>query len=321
MCTDKNMPPTHDTAPMDHGFYKGKHVRTSKRPNDMCVCVSKVGSLGDRKNKTNKKIGPATLLTKALAEPRSHNRRSFWVEFAHFVAAVVVFGVAQIGVASLRLAPWSSSSAQRVPHSQQLAGSRPPVQPAHEIVVSGREVSASSQVQAYPVWRAEIERPRDVHLRLGYEEVVRRSGSCWSTLVEREQGWSRRVSMVDGIGWAGGVRIRVVEGVMKLVCWDIMSGLMTIYDGQMLLVRKQRWRKVVVRGLMMIGLGRVENGQGSGCVKVLVMVSFFSGSHYGGGVVPFVVQHFLEEIPRKMFFSFFFVILLKNKVKERRMRG
>lgn len=107
---------------------------------------------------------------------------------------------------------------------------------------------------------------------------------------------------------------------MKLVCWDIMSGLMTIYDGQMLLVRKQRWRKVVVRGLM-IGLGRVENGQGSGCVKVLVMVSFFSGSHYGGGVVPFVVQHFLEEIPRKMFFSFFFVILLKNKVKERRMRG
>ena len=90
---------------------------------------------------------------------------------------------------------------------------------------------------------------------------------------------------------------------MKLVCWDIMSGLMmTIYDGQMLLGRKQRWRIVVVRGLVMIGLGRVENGQGSGCVKVLVMVSFFSGSHYGGGVVPFVVQHFLEEIPRKMFF-------------------
>lgn len=127
------------------------------------MCVSKVGSLGDK---------PAALLAKALAHPGGNDRRCFRVEFAHFVAAVIVFSVAQIRVASLRLATWS---AQRVSNSR-LARSRPSVQAANEIVVSGGEVSAASQIKPDSVGR-EIEGSRDVDFGLGNEEVVRRPGS------------------------------------------------------------------------------------------------------------------------------------------------
>lgn len=99
------------------------------------------------------------------------------------------------------------------------------------------------------------------------------------------------VGMVDGIGVRRSGGAWVVEGVMKLVSGD-MSGL-TI-DGQMLVRegRKEWWRNhvtvVAVRLMMMVG--RVENGQGSGRVRLL-MVAFFSGQHNRGRIVPFVVQH------------------------------
>lgn len=173
------------------------------------------------------------------------------MEFTHFVAAVIVFGVAQIGVASLSLAAWR---AKRV----GLTRSRPPVKPAHKVVVGGGEVSTASEIQADPVGG-------EIDFGLGDEEVVGiRSGTrARSGVVVREQGWRGRVGMVDGIRGvrSGGGGAWVVEGVvMKVVVVVVVDGgkMMMIREG-----REERRRNGDVTVVMsVIRDGVVENGEG-----------------------------------------------------------
>lgn len=83
---------------------------------------------------------PATLLTEPLSQTSGDHGGGLGVELADLVASVVVLCVREIGTAALSLTPWRVGRAR-------LHGSRPPVEPVHEVVFR-REVGPATQIQS-----------------------------------------------------------------------------------------------------------------------------------------------------------------------------
>jgi hypothetical protein len=72
---------------------------------------------------------PAALLAASLSQPGGDDSGGLGVKLADFVAAVVVLGVGEVGIAPLGLAP----GPVRRP---RLGRPGPPIQPVHELVLS-----------------------------------------------------------------------------------------------------------------------------------------------------------------------------------------
>lgn len=226
-------------------------------------------------------LEPAALLAESLSQPVGDDGGGLGVELADLVAAVVVLGVGEVRRAALGLAP-------RGVGRPGLGGrSGPAVEPVHEVVLGG-EVGPAPEVEPDP--RREVHGPADV---LGFRDQNEPVGRAAVDRVEGEQRvvvWRRvgrcasiGVGVVDGVELLGLGRVKVVGecGVVRL------------------LLRRRRRRDEVVEGGGLGGLGgvMVENGGGvvvvSGGVGSGVVVG---GEHDGGGVSPFVVQHFGNDL-------------------------
>lgn len=143
---------------------------------------------------------PAALLTESLSQPVGDDGGGFGVELADLVAAVVVLGLGEIGVAALGLAPG------RVDDGAVLGRSGPAVEPVHEVVL-GREVRTAAEVE--PNSRGDVHGWADVlALRYQYEPLVARDRR-----VQGEHGVVTVVVVRRRVGRRAGEDVRVEERV------------------------------------------------------------------------------------------------------------
>lgn len=247
------------------------------------------------------------------------------MELADLVAAVVVLGVGEIGIAALGLA------ARRVSRRSRRGGAgfqppRAPVKPAHEVVLR-REVRPPAQIQ--PDSRREVNSRHSVlALRHQHERAAGSSSSSTSTSSDAGdgiEGENRRRSVGGraGIGaWdvvEGGVNVELI--LLLVVVLGLILGVV-VRTVEVVVVSEGRRRIGVVVGvvlmmmmmmvvvmimIMMMGSSEevpgvvVEGGLGGGVVfeKVLpgrvgslMLLRLLPRQHDRRRVSPFVVQHF-----------------------------
>lgn len=214
------------------------------------------------------------------------------MELADLVAAVVVLGLGEIGVAALGLAPG------RVDDGAVLGRSGPAVEPAHEVVL-GREVRTAAEVEPDP--RGDVHGWADV-LALGnqHEPLLARDRR-----VQGEHGVVTVVVVVvrRRVGRRAGEDARVEERV-DLVGLGLVE-MVSECGGRLLRLRGEE----VVESCLSCGVV-VENAVAMLVVVVVVpgrvgsvngFRSVVGREHDGGGVGPFVVQHFLSDGVRFLF--------------------
>lgn len=85
---------------------------------------------------------PATLLAESLSQPGGEYSGGFGVKLTDLVAAVVVFGVSEIGIAPFSLAP------RGVARTGFVGRSSAAVEPVHELVLGGGEIGPAAEVEA-----------------------------------------------------------------------------------------------------------------------------------------------------------------------------
>lgn len=99
--------------------------------------------------KFRKEMKPAALLAKALSQPGGNDGSCFGVKLADLVSSVVVFGVREVSIAALSLAPGGVQGAR-------LSNSGPAIEPANKIVLGRRKIGPSTQIEANPTTSREV---------------------------------------------------------------------------------------------------------------------------------------------------------------------
>lgn len=165
---------------------------------------------------------PATLLAEALSQAGGDDGGGLGVELAHLVAAVVVLGVGQVGVAAFGLAPGGVNRTG-------LEGPGPAVEPVHEVVLRRSEVGPSAQVQPYPTIELGVElEPTHHRLALRHHHEPGLAGRFQS------QHRGRRPLVVRVRRRGGGVSSRVVEAsVMGAGIWVLEGEVVVGIGGEM----------------------------------------------------------------------------------------
>lgn len=245
------------------------------------VCMARGGSVNFRKL-------PAALLAESLSQTGCDHGRRFGVELADLVASVVVLGVREIGIASLRLA------SRRVGRPR-LHGPLPPVQPVHEIILR-REVRSASQIQ--PDSRSEIHGPTYLLALRHQHEPLTSVSAASSDGIKRQHGerLRRRVRRRGSVGaWVierEGVVVVIVVVVVTLALGDldlVRVKVMSEGGGRVVGVLRRR-QEAIAESILGVSIV-LENVMVADRVGSRSRFVLIGREHDRGRVTPFIFQH------------------------------